>query len=263
MDHCPTSTLRRCRAESFVKLERGASLIELMVGLTIGLLVVMAALGTVTFTNTTAAAVSDTVRLNLQAQSVFDTLGRHLRQSSSHTMTATGLNGVITFQNGLAPGASAVAINNAGQLMVSHGTQIPTAVPAFAPSAVIPGCLGVVPAAGVFLSVNTFSAAAGVLSCSEGIAPQPIADNVEAFVTRFGTRNFITNNIQYLPAAAVINWQDVEAIEVCLQLSGDRTNTPNLATYNNCQGVAVQTVDGRLHRVFRRVFTVRPEFRLG
>lgn len=266
MDHRPhsTRTSRGILAREFERRERGASLVELLVGIVVGLLVVLAAMGTVVYTNTTAAAVTDTLRLNLQAQSVFETLGRHLRQSSSHTMNATGLNGVVTFQNGLAPGASAVSEITAGQMVVSHGTNLPSVVPAFAPSAVVPSCLGGLPDAGDFLSVNTFSTAGGALRCSEGGGgAQDIAVNVEAFVARYGIRNFATNNLQYVPRGAVVSWQDVEAVEVCLQLSGDRTNTPNLATFNNCQGVATPTADGRLHRVFRRIFTVRPEFRLG
>lgn len=252
------------RARAFKRRERGASLVELLVGIVVGLLVVLAALGTVVYTNTTAAAVTDTVRLNLQAQSVFETLARHLRQSASHTVVASIGPGVVTFQSGLAPGASAVSEINAGQFVVRHGTLLPSVVPAFAPSAVVSSCLGGLPGAGAFLSVNTFSTAGGALRCSEGGGgAQAIAENVEAFVTRYGVRNLANNNLQYVSRGAVVSWQDVEAVEVCLQLRGDRTNTPNLATYNNCQGVATPTADGRLHRVFRRIFTVRPEFRVG
>jgi len=250
------------RSASSTRAQRGASLIELLVGIAIGLLVVLAALGTVVYTNTTAGAVTDSVRLNLQAQAVFDTLGRQLRQSSSHTMTATGLNGVITFQNGLAPGTSAVS-EVAGELQVRHSTNVPSIVPAFAPSAALPGCLGGNPGPGVLLSVNRYSSAAGILRCDEGAGAQPIAENVEMLLARYGVRDAITGNLQYVPAAAVIDWQAVEAVEICLQLQGDRANNPNLATFTNCQGVATPVADGRLHRVFRRIFTVRPDFQAG
>ncbi len=250
------------RATSPRHAHRGSSLVELLVGIAIGLLVVLAALGTVVYTNATAGAVTDSVRLNLQAQTVFDTLGRQLRQSSSHTMTATGLNGVITFQNGLAPGTAAVS-EVAGELQVRHSTNVPNAVPAFAPSAALPGCLGGNPGPGVLLSVNRFSNAAGLLRCNEGGGAQPIAENVETLLARYGVRNATTGNLQYVPAAAVIDWQAVEAVEICLQLQGDRANNPNLATYTNCQGVVTPTADGRLHRVFRRIFTVRPDFQAG
>jgi type IV pilus assembly protein PilW len=244
------------------QVQRGASLIELLVGIAIGLLVVLAALGTVVYTSASAGAVTDSVRLNLQAQAVFDTLGRQLRQSSSHTMSATGLNGVITFQNGLAPGTAAVS-EVAGELRVRHSTNVPNAVPAFAPSAALPGCLGGNPGPGVLLSVNRFSNAAGLLRCDEGGGAQPIAENVEMLLTRYGVRNALTGNLQYAPAAAVVDWQAVEAVEICLQLQGDRLNNPNLAVYTNCQGVATPVADGRLHRVFRRIFTVRPDFQAG
>lgn len=244
------------------RVQRGASLIELLVGVAIGLLVVLAALGTVVYTNASAGAVTDSVRLNLQAQTVFDKLGRQLRQSSSHTMTATGLNGVITFQNGLAPGTAAVS-EVAGELQVRHSTNVPNAVPPFAPSAALPGCLGGNPGPGVLLSVNRFSNAAGLLRCDEGGGAQPIAENVEMLLVRYGVRSAIAGNLQYLPAAAVIDWQEVKAVEICLQLQGDRTNNPNLAAYTNCQGVATPVTDGRLHRVFRRIFTVRPDFQAG
>jgi type IV pilus assembly protein PilW len=246
----------------------GASLIELMVGITIGLLVVVAALGTVSFTTVSSNAVSDATRLNLQAQSLFDLLGRHLRQGASNTMVATGLPGVVQFQSGLPTAGSAIQENAAGALVITHSTQVPQAIPAFAPSAVITNCLGALaPAVGVspnpldsFVMPNTFTLNGGNLNCASLGQNQPVINNVEAFVVRYATRN-ANGTLQFQSGAAVLNWPLVEAMEVCLQLRGNSTNTPSgVGSYVDCTGANVVPADNRLHRVYRRVFVLRPEF---
>jgi len=259
--------------------------VELLVGIAVGLLVVLAALGTVVYTNTTASAVTDTVRLNLQAQSVFEILARHVRQSATHTLTVpttpedpsdpTNLNrivtmdGVVTFQNPLTitgPNSRAIFGNSSGDLELRHSSNIAGTAPSFAPSAELRSCLGSRPGINS-LSVNIFTLdkKSRALRCSEGDTPQPIAENVEAFETRFGLRNTTTNTLQYRTSASMTtnDWPNVESIEVCLQLHGDRTNTPKPAVYNNCLGEKITATDGRLHRVFRRIYTVRPEFGVG
>ena len=63
--------------------QRGFSLVELMVGLTIGLFVVLAAVGSLVYTQATATIVGDSARIQQTADSVFRNLGFHVAQAGA------------------------------------------------------------------------------------------------------------------------------------------------------------------------------------
>lgn len=63
--------------------QQGLSLIELMVGLTIGLLVVLAATSSIIFTRASARTMSDSARLEQQANLIMAMIGQQIKQSGA------------------------------------------------------------------------------------------------------------------------------------------------------------------------------------
>ena len=87
-----TSLLRSSSAKSASQsvhrlAQRGLSLLELMVGITIGLLVTLAALGTVHMTKTASIAVSDSARLEQQTNMVLNLIAEQVRQAGAMNLT--------------------------------------------------------------------------------------------------------------------------------------------------------------------------------
>jgi type IV pilus assembly protein PilW len=259
----PEVSLRRFRRQA------GASLIEVMVGLTVGLFVIGAAIRMATSTLASSSAVSDVTRLNLQAQVVMDTVGRHIRQSASHALVAADSSApavqVVWAQPAVLPtGALALGPVSAepASLRVFFHSQTPTTdYPAATttPLAPVPDCQGRSAANGV--NDVTFSLdAQRVLRCNNqsGNGAQPLLDDVQAFAWRAVQRD-ANGNLTYLTPQDAVGNLNLNAVEVCLQLRGQLTNasTNNAQTIVNCQGKTVTPADGRVHRVYRQLFTMR------
>ncbi|RDD91258.1 hypothetical protein DTW89_18920 [Acidovorax sp. BoFeN1] len=71
------------------KHQRGATLIELLVGITIGLLTVVVGLGAVVVSRSLSGTVSDASRLQQQASYAFRVIGQQLRQTAGLAIDPT------------------------------------------------------------------------------------------------------------------------------------------------------------------------------
>lgn len=242
--------------------QRGVSLVELLVGVAIGLLVTLAALGVVSFTRMSSTTVSDTVRLQQNASFIMRVVGMQLRQArsvapvTSQQDAANGSIGYGAYQGTIPPGGAVeVAVfgteggANPDSITISTGSL---------PNLTF-DCLGFeqLPSNTI---VSTLQINAGSLSCQTPANNQPMVGNVEDLQIWYGVRNPATGNVQYLDAnqATAAGWTTVGTVMVCVRLAGTSQMVPNLAGNNflGCQNEIVPW-DGRVRRVFRRVFTLR------
>lgn len=242
-----------------------------MVGITIGLLVVLAAIGTFVFTRTSSSVGSDAFNLHQQAQHIFQTVGAHAKQAGAYAVVSRATPaGHVSFQGGTETATRAIDGTDGGgatsdTLIIRHSSllSLPPHLPNGAGAVTLPNCLGDLgagagPAAGgIILSTFARNAGTNELTCNPGTGPVAIADNVEDFQVRYGIRN-PAGTLVYNDAfpANDPRWARVQSLEICLQLRGRLTNNPQIGGVPDCRNVAV-AADGRLRRVFRQVIMVR------
>lgn len=272
------------------KRQMGASLMELMVGITIGLLVVLAALGSLVYTHVSSTTMVDATRLQQKADLAFriisfQTLQAGAMELNSNTTSLdpgtvtlsakyTGIDPAITLLPTLivsAHGADGDGTTTQDVLRMSYqdnGTEILDST--------LRDCLGqttAVTTKGISVT-NTFTflpvaGGGGNLRCQGaalGATPQPILDGVEDFQVTYGVRTVTpagVESFQYftaadVTAAAVTNWSNIQTINICLQLRGDTRGNPRpgFTAIAPC-GAVLDTNDGFIRRVYRRTFSIR------
>lgn len=265
-----------------LKTQLGLTLIELMVGLAIGLLVVAVATAALMGTRSVTGTVSDISGIQQQAAYVMRTFGTQLRQAGSLYLDlgldaddGTGdIDSATTFQ----------LRGNGKQAITEDAEETPTKYivqytgyeePTFADNGPISrNCLAE-PGKGVLgpgetIPVESIFTISGTdLRCNN----QPIAQNVATFQVRYllqsnSAANPTMPTMQYTDAAGVgRNWNRVQGVEVCLVLFGtERIDVPaGGASYTGCDenDVDITTLEGdrtnRMHYVFRNVFQLRSQ----
>ncbi len=260
------------------RLQHGLSLIETMVGITVGLLTVLAAVGTLMVTRQGGTTVSESYRLSSAGNATMRLIAATIRQAGATELVQAAPGGNVSF--GFFTDRAAGA---AGDQLVS-GTEGAGGVPdtlvvsyQHRDDDVTRDCLGNSPGAPPERIDNTFSVTTVELRCvgnrgSTGTvigagAQALVGDNanqntqiaVEDFqvwywvINAAGQQRRVTAN--NVPAATPLGWPAVDAVEVCLQLRGTATNYPT-ANFTNCAGTSVAN-GGRLHQVFRGVYKLR------
>lgn len=273
--------------------QRGVSLVELLIGITLGLLIVVAALGTLAYTQVTSTTVGDSALLQQKATSAFRTIGFQLRQAGGIEVTASPGTGALSFSTAWPGygGAGFVAVtgtNGGGPL----GTD--TLGISYEDNGATRDCLGNLPIATAGQRVDSlFSVVlvggAGMLQCTDSNGnTQILIDGVEDFQVTYGSRIVQTPAVaavlgplgvptraprqpeatlyQEFPnanAAAAFGVASVippaaQSVTVCLQLRGGiRTDAPPPA------GAPVQGCtnplpnDGFIRRVYRNTYGLR------
>jgi type IV pilus assembly protein PilW len=235
------------------------TLIELMIGILIGLLVSIAAVASLGFTRLAASTVGDSARLHEDANTAFRIIGHHLRQAGAQRLLNT--NGRVEFNNAFVGFGDAAAprviqgVNTTNDgpdtLSISHDIE---------PLLGATDCMGDAPTAlqvkddGITTLNSVFSVDDGNLQCTGSIAPPGAAliRGVEDFQVRYAVRD-ATDALQYVDAPA--DWNSVEGVMVCLQLVGELGGQPT-APIIGCNS-APSAQDGRFRRAFWRVFKLR------
>jgi type IV pilus assembly protein PilW len=283
-----TPTMPHFRPHAPLRSQAGVSLVELMVGITIGLLVVLAAVGSLVYTRTSSTTVGDSARLQQEAANAFRILGHHIRVSGARR--AVDVNSSETQDvgkkkvefnpnfNGLGIDPNTRSTNlvtgtdGAGTgpdtLLLSHDAE---------PDLGETDCLGELPKLPegenniqnrIFYSLNaqnvgelrcqgtgntTFAVAAGL----------PLVQGIEDFQVWYGFQQGLLNNatLQYRTATEITSvfpppWEQVVAIRVCLRMSGEATGNVGAATAGCLPNQSI-AADGRIRRSFSRVFNIR------
>jgi type IV pilus assembly protein PilW len=247
-------------------MQQGYTLPELLIGMTLGLLVIAAATAAYGTSKQTwnAMAASDAVHANARMalrniREQAHMAGAAYLQASSRSASHNGIISTINFNVEISPsedGAQAAVAGVNGtkyveSLTLGHWHALDAV-----------DCQG-----------NTSSTHTSVrndyklntnkeLSCKDlnltNSTYQALAEGVEDFQLRYAEVNLNTQTIQWRTANQVTNMTQVIAIEVCLRVASINTvhNTKPNPSYTGCQGEALPS-DGRVRRTFKRVMALR------
>jgi type IV pilus assembly protein PilW len=266
----------------------GLTLLELMVGLTVGLLVVAAAMAALIASRGVAGAVSDASGIQQQAAHAMRTIGQQVRQAGSlylHLNPGSAA-APVAFEayapatdagKGFAPASDTLA-GSSSALTVGYRRYKEPVHAASTEQAQARNCLGGPANSSPDHRVESiFQHHGDQLRCGgndTANAPQPLVQNVADFHLRYLLQdNAVPGDatIRHVAAEAVGdgNWGRVQAVEVCLVLYGNEpVDMPAGSTYAGCDGAAVDmTAPGersrRMHMVFRSVFQLRSQGLVG
>ena len=261
----------RDKEQKHLKFQAGLTLIELMIGLAVGLLVVAVATVSLLGSRSVTGAVSDISGIQQQAAYVMRTFGTQLRQAGSLYLDL-GLDadgdGEITSATAFQLRGStdtAIAENNGSVTIRFTGYEEPTFANAGPISRNCLGAPGSIPA-GTTTSIESIFTLNGTdLRCND----QPIAQNVAAFQVRYLLQGTDQDDptMLYTNSEGVADWNRVQGVEGCLVLFGtERIDLPEGASYTGCDGSTAVNITtlaaprtNRMHYVFRNVFQLRSQ----
>ncbi|MEO8248503.1 MAG: prepilin-type N-terminal cleavage/methylation domain-containing protein [Burkholderiales bacterium] len=242
------------------KRQHGMTLLELLVGIAIGLLVIAAAIGTLAITRGTANTVTEISQLQQQAAYALRVIGMQLRQTGAlEIVEATpGMGQPFTFTN---PDPVLDVIidgtdGGSGTDTLTVGYQAPSI------AAMRRDCNGADPGAPPANVPSTFSVTGTNLMC-QGVnaIPQPVLANVVDFQVNYRVNVNTTADPQFrivtrAQLTSAEHLRHVRAIEICIDLQGTEPTPDAGIPYTNCLGVAAAR-NNRTHFVSRNVFELR------
>ena len=262
--------------------QRGATLLELLVGITIGLLTVAVAVGALVVSRGISGTVSEASQLQQQASFAFRVIGQQLRQAGSrqldpetapdvHAKVYEPIKNVPVDFSGVTPvsgkdnpgtGEYALEINyqnireftvlepTDGEYQIRNCLQKKAEDSAKNPDPMI-------------VSKFKHNATDATLVCAGGSgAAQPIIQNVKDFTIQYLTQATdgdasAAPTYQYVNATtAGASWLKVYAVQVCLELEGAETIDTAGAKYKKCDGTEVDR-GNKLRMVFRNTYHIR------
>lgn len=229
----------------------GFTLVELMVGLAISSLVLLAATTSFLSTTNTSRTTSDLAQLQQKGNSVMRIIGMQVRQISAIRLVTNGFVFNLDLVNPAGYNGSAFGI------MGTNGASTDSLQTSYHELSDSRNCLGGAVGGVGHVDSSFFVDNAGNLQCTALLngnsTTATLADNVENFQVRYGVLN-ANDTIQYVDTPA--DWNSVTAVEICLQIRSPTANNPAIGTYRDCQGNA-QANDGRIRRVFRNTYLLR------
>ena len=270
-----TSVSGNCSLNKAPHAQRGVTLIELMVGIAIGMLVVAVAMGALMVSRGVTGTVSDASGIQQQGAYAMRLFGQQLRQAGSLRLNRNP-GTVVAAELYLAPVAFETKATSATPLysfdatkseQIISGTAAPVTLvvgyrrytePTFISATDVSpsrNCLG-----GPADSSNherlesTFWVSSkNELRCAGNPNPalaspptdtdgQPVLQNVANFQVRYLVQNNTAGNptLSQVDASGVTNWAQVQAVEVCLVLYGaEAMDLPAGSNYTDCDGTAV------------------------
>lgn len=279
--------------------QRGITLVELMVGIAIGLMVVAVAISALMISRGVSGTVSDASNIQQQAAYALRLMGGQLRQAGSLRLNLNS-SGAAATNELLAPVAFEKKSDGSTDTNFNFSLDQPTALFSGTGSSLTVGfqryadpvfsnavaqtlarnCMGGPgdtsgPATHKLVQSVFQLNSQNELTCSgNGVAAQAIIQNVANFRVRYIVQSAAPPAttpgaplMQYVDASAVGNWGRVQGIEVCLVLYGSESiPMPDGSSYTDCDGqtsVDMTTLTGarakRMHLVFRNVFQVRSQ----
>lgn len=271
---------------------RGVSLVDLLVGIALGLVVVAVAMGALMTSRGITGTVTEATAMQQQAAYAFRVIGQQLRQAGSLELNLTPSivpgadpNSVMTpvAFDPPDPAGTRPQFDRATSTVAGTGTSAPTFTVGYqnyvesvtsaddpVTASLLRDCLGKngvtsgVPDAAVLVSTFTRNADTNELVCAGTASDtrRAIISNVTDMRVRYVVQSPLTTNLQYIAnPASVSNWRNVYALEVCLELSGTETVSTPGAQYTNCSGTLTAYAD-RLRMVFRNVYQIRSQGQL-
>lgn len=270
------------RSIAKLRVQRGLTLLELLVGMTIGVVVGTAAMGTLVFVQTSNRLIGEVARMQQDAAIAFHLIGQHVLSAGSIQLTQTA-DGSVT----LTPVTSFNGLNNDGvRLEGLSDREFRIAINLLDPAPVgqsTSDCLGREVLGPILITqfswenneLRCVGAQIGETVGAGGVTRQAVISNVAQWVVHYGIRS--TDRLQYRTYAADLPWAQVVALRVCMVLTSEAAVEDFHALYRDTEGLAFEDChppdpdDGisgetiaadpkhRLYRTYRQVFTIRPD----
>lgn len=280
--------------------QRGVSLVELLVGIAIGLLVVAVAMGALMVSRGISGTVSDASSVQQQAAYAMRVIGLQMRQAGSlylnPDINGTGAgdaymqkvafeakspaSGALSFD----PVVNTISASANSPLIVGFRRYKDKVFNDATEQSLMRNCLGGPDNTSTDTIVQSeFRLNGNELQCvGNGVGPQSIVQNVANFqvqyisqdndpTTKQGASTLVYTNTA--PGATdYLGWSRIQAVEVCLVLYGtEAIDLPSdgSAIYTDCDGspVDMSTLTGararRMHIAFRNVFQIRSQGLVG
>lgn len=228
---------------------RGVGLVELLVALVIGLLISVAAIGSMAHSRATAATLGEAMRLHQDSANVLRIIEHQVRQAGARGLLSVG--SMVEFNAGPALDSGA----ESGAVLVD-GTPGAGAAPDTLrtgldadPSIDARDCLGNPPLGARLLS--RFELVDGTLRCKGSGDPAPLIEGVEDFQVRYAVR--LGDRVQYQDQPS--DWSLVQGVMVCLRLVSPARSAAR-RSLTGCRDEPVVD-DGRMRRIVVRVIHLR------
>ncbi|OGB21180.1 MAG: hypothetical protein A3I66_20410 [Burkholderiales bacterium RIFCSPLOWO2_02_FULL_57_36] len=255
-----------------VVAQRGSTLVELLVGVAVGLAVIGIAFSTLVVSRTVTVAVNDQLELQQQANMAMRIMSTALRQASSVELVPSGVPTIPGVSYSLSPNydalgnivgtSSLLGLVRDAQDNDSFGVAYGDAGP---PNPTL-DCLGNKNAAPVLGGVvnNRFYVNASRLMCegtNAAAGPQPLISDVQRLRVLYGVLigTGAAATMRYFTQANVPSWgaaNGVVAVELCLELASAKRPMEPVGNYTDCDGVVIPN-DQRVRVVVRQAVRLR------
>ncbi len=261
----PISKMTMKHYKSKAHGQQGVTLVELMVGMAIGLLVVAVATGALMVSRGISGTVSDASGIQQQAAYAMRVIGQQMRQAGSLYLNPAPVAGAVAadpltavaFETDATispPGISFSQDNTikgdaaTGSITSTYRRYKDAVFAAATPQSLARNCLGGPADDGPTASTdeaieNIFQLVGTELQCGgNGTAAQAIIQNVGLFRVTYMEQTLAAkgSNIKPVTAAGVTNWRAVQGVEVCLVLYGSEPiDLPTGSNYTDCDGTTV------------------------
>lgn len=272
---------------SFASKQSGVSLLELMVGIAIGLLVVAVAMGALMASRGLSGTVSDASTLQQQASYVFRTMGQQIRQagglylnlaepaSTSQSASTTPVYfetvAVASGGNSFDPKLNTIT-STANSISIGYRRYDENVFTSALKVFISRNCLGGPVDGNKDKSLNsTFVLSGTDLRCGgndTASSMQPIIQNVANFQMRYLKMSDTAGGnpkVQYVNlATAQSNWSIITGVEVCIVLYG-LESISGAGSYTDCDGTSVNMAtlsaprQNRMHMAFKNTFQLRSQ----
>lgn len=262
--------------------QRGISLIELLIGIALGLLTIAVAISALVISRSLSGAVSDTTIIQQQAAHAFRVMGRQIRQAGPIQLDmGADSEAPVAFSfpsgNFNAVRGEDATDSTGHKVTVAYSHNAEPLYPSGNPGTLLTDCLGSSPDGTLVqsafeLRVSKSEPSKRELVCKgKADSTQPVVENVAEFEVRYLLQTSEATagdpHIAYVTASSVGNkWADVTAVEICLVLYGhEHVDMPDGASYTGCGGSSVDITTlpaprtKRTHLRFRNVFQLRSQ----
>ncbi len=234
------------------RCSRGVGLVELLIALVIGLLIAVAAIGSMAHSRATAATLGEAMRLHQDAATALRIIEHQVRQAGARGLRGIAGSGMVEFHAGPTAdnAASAPALVDGIQGAGAASDTLRTGMDADS-SIDARDCLGNVPLGARIQS--RFEMVGGNLRCtgSGHKDAAPLIEGVEDFQVRYAVR--VDERVQYLEQPD--DWSRVQGVMVCLRL----VSPARSLVRRNLTGCRDESIvdDGRMRRIVVRVIHLR------
>lgn len=253
--------------------QRGFGLVELMVGMAIGLLIVAAGLGSIIVSRVLSGTVGEASTMQQQASYAFRVMGQQIRQAGGRMLKpatdsteygvfdeAPGLSAYVPVQGKSVPTTAEYALELAYQNTEDRSYPLVSGNLQMQP--LLRNCLGEsLAAASAAVVQSRFKLDGTNLVCAGSGKPQVLISGVTAMEVRYLMQPATGSAAQQFTYAAAESmtsakdWLQVYAVEVCLELVGTENIDTAGATYTRCDKTQAAR-NNRLRMVFRNTFFI-------